>query len=230
VEVQQDPSGRRIVVTAPEYDAQFFVSGSCPVEAQGTVRGRAFRLHARHDAWTFAVVNATDCSPAPTDAESKAFNCSGEYANASWMTLEEAVALTVRCLQEYTYGGGTESLSTRSHAARLTREWWTSFLRFLFLNLMAAYSPGFLWIPTLPGTRTLNEDWALLLYSPIFCCPLSESPFFLGVMAFVAMITLTSAIMHRWSPAWFIVPVLIAVLSLLQGFCVAALFSGLNGI
>jgi hypothetical protein len=58
MEVRESPDGLELLmVTAPEFDANFEVYGNCPVQGLGTVLGRDLYFHARHDGWWFEVAD-----------------------------------------------------------------------------------------------------------------------------------------------------------------------------
>jgi hypothetical protein len=79
--------------------------GNAPVQALGTVAGREFYFRARHTEWTFEV--ATDDGDLPTDIGAEAvFFREGKHENASWMPLEEAVAIIKRNALEYVTASG----------------------------------------------------------------------------------------------------------------------------
>ncbi len=101
--VQPDPAGfERLIVAAPEFGAAFEVSGVCPVQAWGEVRGRDLYFRARYDGWGFDI--ADDRGVLPSDGggiDSGGFRREGNYPLASWMPHTEAVAVIERCLKEY---------------------------------------------------------------------------------------------------------------------------------
>jgi hypothetical protein len=102
VEIQKDPTGLdRLLVTAPEFDAAFEVYGYCPVQGFGTVLGRELYFRARHDQWSFDVADHAGHLPSDGYRDSDGFYREGTYEEASWMPLQEAVEIIVRCLQEY---------------------------------------------------------------------------------------------------------------------------------
>ena len=103
MEVQPDPSGlERLFVTAPEFDATFEAYGNCPVQGFGTVLGRDLYFRARHNGWSFDVADQAGNLPSDGYRGSDGFYREGDYPNAGWMPLEEAVAIIARCLREFT--------------------------------------------------------------------------------------------------------------------------------
>lgn len=103
MEVHLTGSGAdHILVTAPEFDAQFEVWGNCPVQAIGTVLGRDMYFRARHRSWTFDVADVHGNLLSDGQAGSDGFYREDEYTDAGWMTLTDAVKITTRCLEEYT--------------------------------------------------------------------------------------------------------------------------------
>jgi hypothetical protein len=112
VEVRPDLDNlKQLIVTAPEFDANFDVYGNCPVQGLGSVCGRDLFFWARHDAWTFDVANSAGNMPSDGFMDSDGFYREGTYPNAGWMPLEEAVAIIERCLQDYVNGPGKPGLN-----------------------------------------------------------------------------------------------------------------------
>jgi hypothetical protein len=72
------------------------------VQALGAVCGRDLYFRARDGAWTFNVADSDGRFPADERHGSDAFCCEARFPDADWMSLEEAVAIIVHCLQEYT--------------------------------------------------------------------------------------------------------------------------------
>jgi hypothetical protein len=102
VGVQRDPDGLdRLFATAPELAAQFEVYGYCPVQGFGTVLGRDLYFRARHDGWSFDVADQAGHLPSDGYQDSGGFYREGDYPNAGWMPLGEAVKIITRCLEEY---------------------------------------------------------------------------------------------------------------------------------
>ena len=82
------------------------LGGYCPVQGMGTVAGRPFYFHARHDTWTFAVSETAGLEPEDRYSGEKGFYREGAYGErggeeAGWMPLDEAEALIRRCAEEY---------------------------------------------------------------------------------------------------------------------------------
>jgi hypothetical protein len=103
MEIRHDPDGlERLLIAAPEYDADFEVYGNCPVQGFGTVLGRELYFRARHDAWSLDVADHTGRLPSDGSQNSDGFYREGDYPNAGWMPLEKAVRIIERCLREYT--------------------------------------------------------------------------------------------------------------------------------
>jgi hypothetical protein len=100
MEVLSHPEGNESLwAVAPEYDADFEVFGTFPVQAVGTVCGRDFRFEAIDDAWRLEVADETFID-GRLDA-GRVFH-GEDFPHAGWMSHEEAVEIIVRCLQEYT--------------------------------------------------------------------------------------------------------------------------------
>jgi hypothetical protein len=103
VEIQPDPAGLdRLYVTAPDFDAAFEVYSQAPVQAFGSVLGRKLHFRARHDGWSFDVADRAGNLPSDGYRDSDGFYCEGNFPNASWMPLAEAVRIIERCLRRYT--------------------------------------------------------------------------------------------------------------------------------
>src|SRR5687767_1700399 len=102
VEIRSDPDGfERLFVTVPEWAAEFSVSGACPVQAFGTVRGRELYFRARHGVWSFDVADSAGHLPSDGYRDSDGFYREGDDPHAGHMPLREAVAVIEGCLREY---------------------------------------------------------------------------------------------------------------------------------
>jgi hypothetical protein len=103
MEIRPDPDGLdRLIVSAPEFDAEFEVYGNCPVQAFGTVLDREIYFRARHEDWSFDVADGAGNLPSDGYLGSDGFYRAGRYSNAGWMPLQEAVKIIVACLREFT--------------------------------------------------------------------------------------------------------------------------------
>lgn len=101
--VQPDPTGLdRLIIAAPELDASFELYGQAPVQAFGSVLGRELYFRARHDAWSFEVAGSAGNLPLDGYRDSDGFYREGDYPNASYMPLTEAVKIIERSLREFT--------------------------------------------------------------------------------------------------------------------------------
>jgi len=79
--------------------------GSAPVQALGTVAGREFYFRSRHTEWTFEV--ATENGDLPTDVGVEpVFYRESKYENASYMSLEQGIAIIQRLASEYVTSTG----------------------------------------------------------------------------------------------------------------------------
>lgn len=92
-------------VPALDLRGQFYTSQS-PVQAWGTVKGRAFYFRARYEGWEFAVSPSTDDTPifAATNRE-QLFIREGQFGtgkyDASFMPFDVAIEIIERCAKEY---------------------------------------------------------------------------------------------------------------------------------
>ena len=85
-----------------------FTCLAAPVQAEGTVGGRSFYFRARGETWSFTVAEHDGDDPVElsgNDAGTKAAwrrtgTVPGDFA-ASWMPVDQAVALIVECANEY---------------------------------------------------------------------------------------------------------------------------------
>jgi hypothetical protein len=84
-----------------------FIGGQCPVQAEGTVDGRAFSFRARHRHWSFAL--SEDPANSFPDDETADFFVEEQYGDtpdaAGYMLPETAEALIRRCADEYRRSG-----------------------------------------------------------------------------------------------------------------------------
>jgi hypothetical protein len=104
--VRPDPDGLyRLFVSAPEWHAEFEVSGACPVQAVGTVCGRDLYFRARHGEWSFDVANRDGHLPSDGYQVLDGFYREGIDPHNGFMPLSEAVAVIAECLWEYTSSG-----------------------------------------------------------------------------------------------------------------------------
>lgn len=102
MEVRPDPEGLdRLIVLAPEWDAEFEVWGACPVQALGTVRGRDLYFRARHGKWSCEVADSAGKLPSDGFHDSDGFFREGIDPHKGYMPLPEAVAIIAECLREY---------------------------------------------------------------------------------------------------------------------------------
>jgi hypothetical protein len=102
VEVHRDPLGLdRLFVMAAEFNASFEVHGNCTLQGLGTVQGRDLYFRARHHGWSFDVADTAGNLPSDGYRDSDGFYCEGQYPNAGWMPLEEAVAIIETCLRQF---------------------------------------------------------------------------------------------------------------------------------
>lgn len=102
MDVRPDPDGfDRLFVHAPEFEAEFSVSGACPVQAFGTVRGRDLYFRARHGEWWFEVEDAAGRLPSDGYRDSDGFYMEGMDPHNGHMPLDEAVGVIEQCLREY---------------------------------------------------------------------------------------------------------------------------------
>ena len=87
-------------ISDPQLQLECEVWGHAPVQALGSVGGREFYFRARHTEWTFEVATESGALPSDIGVE-PVFDRSGAHENASWMSLEEAIAIIKRCALEF---------------------------------------------------------------------------------------------------------------------------------
>ncbi len=103
MEIRKDPDGYdRFFIDAPELAAQFEVNGACPVQGTGSVLERDLYFRARGETWSFDVADHMGKLPSDGAQKSDGFYREGDYPNAGYMPLIDAVKIIVRCLEEYT--------------------------------------------------------------------------------------------------------------------------------
>lgn len=86
-----------------------FTCFAAPVQAEGTVAGRAFYFRARGEQWSFTIAERPDVDPAtlgPEDAAAGTAWCrsgtvSGGRFAASYLSLDEARSLIHECARAY---------------------------------------------------------------------------------------------------------------------------------
>lgn len=99
MEVRNDPTGlRRLVVQAPEFDAELEVFGDSPEQAIGTVLGCDIYFRVRHDRWSVEVADHDGRMPSDGKSNVDGFCREAEFPNASWMPHGKAVRIIARCL------------------------------------------------------------------------------------------------------------------------------------
>ena len=86
-----------------------FTCTAAPVQADGTIRGKAFHFRSRHERWTFSVSEDPNVNPVdiqlPDQGEAHGFFFEERYGDkshdASYMPLEEASQIIERCAEMY---------------------------------------------------------------------------------------------------------------------------------
>jgi hypothetical protein len=107
-----------------------------------------------------------------------------------------------------------------------------SFPLFLIVNLAAAYAPGLLWLPSLPGQGA--SPWLVPL-SPLLLVMFSlntENSLACCVVLMILLLSIgsLSAVFSRFRRAWIVVPAVLFVLSLMQGLIVTEIVQGIDAI
>lgn len=82
-------------------DFSFEMSGQTPVQAFGEIGGREFCFRARRNEWSCEVSDADGQLRSYGRAGPDGFIRRGEYANASCLSLREALKIIDRCMQGY---------------------------------------------------------------------------------------------------------------------------------
>lgn len=82
-----------------------FTCNPSPVQAEGTINGKAFYFRARHEHWTFAVSEDSNISPIDLQSSEQGFFIEQLYGNksfdASYMPLDEAKRIIENCADMY---------------------------------------------------------------------------------------------------------------------------------
>jgi hypothetical protein len=82
-----------------------FTDTASPVQAEGTIDGKAFYFRSRHDQWTFAVSEDADLDPVDIDSPQQGFFILRQYGTkryeASYMPLDEAEKIIEDCALLY---------------------------------------------------------------------------------------------------------------------------------
>lgn len=103
MEIHSHPDGlNALLVTAPEYDASFEVSGNVPVQASGNAFGRELYFRARHDRWSCELSDSLGNFPSDGYMDSDGFYLEGKHSNAGWMPHDIAVDLITAFLRQVT--------------------------------------------------------------------------------------------------------------------------------
>lgn len=102
MEIHPDPNGfEKLLVTAPEWDANFEVYGVCPVQAFGTVRGRDIYFRSRNGRWSFDVADSGGRLPSDGYLYSDGYSFEGIDLHNGYMPPNEAVAIIAECLRVF---------------------------------------------------------------------------------------------------------------------------------
>ena len=82
-----------------------FTCNTSPVQAEGTINGKAFYFRARHEHWTFAGSENSNISPIDLQSSEQGFFIEQAYGNksfdASYMPLDEAKRVIENCANTY---------------------------------------------------------------------------------------------------------------------------------
>lgn len=82
-----------------------FTCAASPVQAEGTINGKAFYFRSRHERCTFAVSEDSNISPIDLQASEQGFFIERQYGNksfdASYMPLDEAKRIIEDCAEMY---------------------------------------------------------------------------------------------------------------------------------
>lgn len=87
--------------TVPEVHlvVRFTLLGA-PVQADGSVAGKPFYFRSKYDEWTFAIA-LDGGDPVMIEAGNPGFFRSEPYEDASYMPVDEATAILIRCAREF---------------------------------------------------------------------------------------------------------------------------------
>ena len=82
-----------------------FTCTASPVQAEGTINGKAFYFRSRHEHWTFAVSEDSNINPIDIESSEQGFFIEKQYGNksydASYMPLDEAKRIIENCAKIY---------------------------------------------------------------------------------------------------------------------------------
>ena len=81
-----------------------FLSGNCPVQAEGTVNGKRFYFRARGEHWSFEVHDSAECEYLgwPDDGQTWYYEEEyGSWPDAGWMEESEARAFIDKAADLY---------------------------------------------------------------------------------------------------------------------------------
>jgi hypothetical protein len=91
----------RILVSNPQFEADYEIWGAAPVQAIGTAFGRDIYFRARHNEWTFEIADETGNLPSDGQDGPSSFIIRGKDPNASYMPLQDAQRIVEHGLREF---------------------------------------------------------------------------------------------------------------------------------
>ena len=94
------------VIDDPNLQLKGKIWGHAPVQAGGTIAGKAFYFRARHEEWTFSLAESEGVNPVDISFAERGFFREAPYGKprsfaASYMAYEEAEAFIKVCAQEF---------------------------------------------------------------------------------------------------------------------------------
>lgn len=159
----------------------------------------------------------------------------GWYANA-YRDMVTGASHTMTRVANSRVTNAFNTLSRAGHVSKLVGQQemtWKlgSFLRLLFLNVLAAYAPGLLWVGSLPAGA---HKGLIFLFSPVLLIALgTDDSLLLGwfcLGGFFVTVVFLSAVGSRSRTATMVIPCIVFAASLVQGLLVASVIAGIDAI
>lgn len=102
MQVTPAPNGVELLnVSAPEYDTEFEIYGSCPIQAFGATFDRELYFRARHGDWWFELADSDGKLPSDGGASADGFYYDGHYDESQPPSLRKCVRIIAKCLEQF---------------------------------------------------------------------------------------------------------------------------------